>query len=269
MKVARKIGLAAVLLFFSVIFLYPILYTVYNSLLPLGEVATLQPLSHLTLESYHTLFVDYSVLKWIGNTLIVTVACVLSQLVINTLAGYALARFEFPGRNIIFLGVLCSMMVPFQFILTPMYINLARLKWNDHLISLIVPFMFNCLYIFMARQFFFSIPKDLEDAARVDGLGYLGIFTKIILPNSGPLLTSITILSFTGTWNSYLAPSTFLVSKDKFVLALGLKTVKDFQYQKMNETLAGVVILSLPILIMFLLLQKHFVEGVAASGIKG
>ncbi len=269
MKLVKKICFAALLLLLSAVFLYPILYTVYNSMVGLGDVGKLVPPSQWTIENYKELFMNYPIGRWFLNTLLVTVGCVISQLIVNTLAGYALACFNFPGKNFIFTIVLGSMMIPFPFILTPIYIRLAELGWNDHLISLIVPFIFNCLYIFMSRQFFITIPKELEEAARVDGLGYAGIFFRIILPNAGPLLTSITILCFTGTWNSYLAPSTFMTTRERFVLSVGLKTVRDFQYTRMNITLAGVVLLSLPIVIMFLCLQKHFIEGVAASGIKG
>ena len=269
MRTFGKIIVGIVLVIFAVAFLFPLFYTVYNSLLPDQYVGSLVSPKYFTLDNFETIFLNYPVGQWFLNTIIVTVCCVVGNVVVNCMAGYALSRFEFPGRNGIFLVVLGSMMIPFQFILTPVYIRLADLKWNDHLIALIVPFLFSCLYIFMARQFFISIPKDLDEAARVDGRGYAGIFFRIILPNAGPLLTSIAILCFTGNWNSYLAPSTFMVTRENFTLAVGVKTVRDLMYVRMNLILCGVVILSVPILIVFLLLQKHFVEGVAASGIKG
>ncbi|MCI2048549.1 MAG: carbohydrate ABC transporter permease [Lachnospiraceae bacterium] len=269
MRLIRRILFIIVLLLFSVIFLYPLIYTVQNSLVDLSDLGKFVPLSRLTLDNYILLFTQYPVTRWFMNTLVVTICCVISQILVNTLAGYALARFDFPGKNAIFIIVLASMMIPFQFILTPVYIRLAQFKWNDHLISLIVPFIFQSLFVFMSRQFFLTIPKELEDAARVDGLGYAGTFFKIVLPISGPLITSITILAFTGTWNSYMAPSTFMMTRERFVLSVGLKTVRDFQFVKMNVTLAGVVLLSLPILVMFLCLQKHFMEGIATTGIKG
>ena len=267
--IVRKTLFYAALIIFTLIFLYPILYTFYNSIVSLGDVGKLVPPSRWTGENYRILFTQYPVLRWFMNTLVVTLCCTGGQLVVNTMAGYALARFDFPGRKLIFTVVLASMMIPFPFILTPMYINLARLKLNDTLAALIIPFLYNTLYMFMARQYFIGMPQELEDAARVDGLGHAGTFFRIMVPNAKPLITSITILTFTGTWNSYLAPSTFMVTRDKFVLSVGLKTVKDFQFEKMNLTLAGVVVLSLPILIMFLCLQKQFVEGVVTSGIKG
>lgn len=269
MKVYGKIAIGFALLLFTIVFLYPIIFTVYYSLLPLRYIGKIVSPIHFTFENYVLLFTKYPIAHWLFNTAFTAVCCVIGSIVVNCMAGYALSRLEFPGRNIIFIAVLGSMMIPYQFIITPVYIRLSKLGWNNHLISLIIPFLINCLFIFMARQFFLSIPKELEEAARVDGLSHASIFFRIVLPNSGPLITSITIFSFTGTWNSYLAPATFINKRSTFTLAVGLKTVKDFQYERMNLTLAGVVMLSLPILVMFLLLQKHFVEGVATTGIKG
>ena len=259
----------AVLALFTVIFLYPIVYAVYYSLLPLPDIGKIVPISHFTLESYTDLYNNYPVGRWILNTLIVTVSVVTFSVILNSMAGYALARWEFPGKKVIFAIVLGSMMIPYQFVITPVYIQLAHLQWNDQLIGIIVPFIINCLYIFMARQFFLSVPKELEEAARVDGLGLIGTFFRIVAPISAPLVVSIIILNFTGTWNFYIGPATFINNRNNYVLSVGIKTVKDFMYDRKNQTLAGVVVLSLPILIMFTIMQKHFVEGIATTGIKG
>ena len=258
-----------ILALFTVIFLYPILYAVYYSLLPLPDMGKVVPISHFTLESYVELFQNYPVVRWIMNTVIVTVSVVTLSVILNSMAGYALARWDVPGKKVIFAIVLGSMMVPYQFVITPVYIQLAHLHWNDQLIGIIVPFIINCLYIFMARQFFLGIPKELEEAARVDGLTLMGTFFRIVAPISSPLIVSIIILNFTGTWNFYIGPATFINNRNNFVLSVGIKTVKDYMYDRKNQTLAGVVVLSLPILVMFTIMQKHFVEGIATTGIKG
>lgn len=258
----------SVLTLFTAIFVFPILYAVYYSLLPLPDMGKLVPLSHFTLDSYVELFVNYPVGRWILNTVVVTVSVVTFSVIFNSMAGYALARWDFPGKKAIFVVVLGSMMIPYQFVITPVYIQLAHLHWNDQLIGIIVPFIINCLYIFMARQFFQGVPKELEEAARVDGLSLAGTFFRIVVPISTPLIISIIILNFTGTWNFYIGPATFINNRNNFVLAVGIKTVKDYMYDRKNQTLAGVVVLSLPILIMFIVMQKHFVEGIATTGIK-
>lgn len=269
MKTLGKITIGFALLLFTVLFLYPLLYTLYYSLLPLQYMGKLVSPSHFTIENYKILLTEYPIIHWFINTVITALCCVLGSIVINTMAGYAISCLDLPGKNIIFIVVLASMMIPYQFIITPVYIRLAELGWNNHLVSIIIPFLMSPLFIFMSRQFFLSIPKELEEAARMDGLSHAGVFFRIVLPNSGPLITSIAILSFTGTCNSYLAPATFINNRDTYTLAVGLKTVKDFQFERMNLTLAGVTLLSLPILLTFLSLQKRFVEGIATTGIKG
>jgi len=269
LKSVNKVLLAVTLLLFSLIFVYPIVYTLYNSFVPIQYYADSNSIMHLSLGNYKHLFENYPVVKWFINTILVTVITLVGSLIVNCMAGYAFARFDFPGKKPAFIVVLGTMMVPYHFMLTPVYIRLVSLGWNNRLISIVVPFLFCSLYVFMSRQFFSTIPKELDDAARVDGLGYAGIFFRIFLPISKPLFVSISILSFTWSLNSFLAPSTFLVAKDKFTLSLGLKTVRDFQSVNTTVTLAGVVLVSLPILIVFLALQKHFIEGVATTGIKG
>jgi len=269
MKILKKSLFVLTLICLSICFLYPLLYAVYYSILPLKYMGKIVSPANFTLDNYIQLFTNYPIMRWFGNTLIVTVLSVAGNIIIDCMAGYGLARLDFPGKNIVFGIVLASMMVPYQFIITPVYIEISKIGWADTLISLVVPFLFSCLFIFMARQFFMSIPKELEEAARVDGLSYASIFFRIVMPISGPLVTSIAILSFTGSWNSFMVPATFISSRTNYTLVVGLKTVKDYMFDQMNLTLAGVVLLSLPILIMFLILQKYFVEGIATTGIKG
>lgn len=269
MNTIRKSFLYILLTGLAVLFIMPFAYSVYYSLLPLKFIDQLVSLRHLTLDNYASLFESYPIVRWFTNTTINTFSIVVGNIIIDCMAGYALSRLSFPGRNAIFIAVLATMMIPYQFIITPVYLQLADLGWIDSMTGITVPFLFNSLYIFMARQFFLTIPKELEEAARVDGLSRAGIFFRIILPLTKPLITSIAIFSFSGTWNSYLIPATFIASRENFTLVVGLKTVKDLMFEQMNLTLAGVVLLSLPILIMFLILQRHFVEGIAATGIKG
>ncbi|MFC4596786.1 carbohydrate ABC transporter permease [Cohnella hongkongensis] len=269
MNATRKGLLYLLLTGLAMLFILPFAYSLYYSLLPLQFIDRIVSVRHFTLENYRLLFESYPVLRWFGNTVVNTFCIVIGNIIIDCMAGYALSRLQFPGRNAIFVAVLATMMIPYQFIITPVYIQLADLGWIDTMYGITVPFLFNSLYIFMARQFFLTIPKELEEAARVDGLSREGIFFRIMLPLTKPLITSIAIFSFSGTWNSYLIPATFLASRENYTLVVGLKTVKDLMFERMNLTLAGVVLLSLPILIVFLLLQRHFVEGIAASGIKG
>ena len=131
-----------------------------------------------------------------------------------------------------------------------------------------IPFCVSSLSVFMARQFYLSIPDELVEAARVDGLGYIRSYFHVVLPLSGPLVATLAIFNFTSCWNSYLVPATFLAKTEKFTLAVGLNTIKAANFIRPNETMAGVLLLSLPVLLLLFFLQKWFIEGIATSGIK-
>ena len=160
------------------------------------------------------------------------------------------------------------MMIPGQLVLLPQYIMMAQMGLVDTLAAIIIPYLSQSMFIFMARQFFYGIPEELEEAARIDGLGRFGTYVRIVLPISGVLIATIAIFNFTGTWNSYLVPSTFISTLEKFVLVVGLQTVNNEHFQQENLTLAGVFLLSFPVIIFFMFTQKFFVQGIATSGIK-
>jgi multiple sugar transport system permease protein len=217
---------------------------------------------------YKTLFEKYPMGTWYVNTIIVAVFTLIGNLTTSLLAGYALAKFKFRGQKIIFSCILALLMIPFQILLTPLYIMVAKLGWHNTNIGLIVPFLVNCLSIFMARQFYMSFPDELIEAARIDGVGYIRSYFKIALPLSGPLVITLAILDFTSCWNAYLVPATFLARSSAYTLPVGLTTVKAANFIRPNETMAGVILLSLPIIMLFLILQKWSVRGIATTGIK-
>ncbi len=269
MKKISKVLFWILLIALALVFLVPMIYAVYNSLLPLDKVNKVVSPSNFTLDNYVDLFTNYPVLVWFKNTVIVAVLTLLCQLSTALLAGYALAKLRFPGRNISFMVVLITLMIPFQVLLTPLYIMISKLGWNNTLTGLIVPFMLNTLYVFMARQYYVTIPNELIEAARIDGVGYIGSYFKIVFPLSKPIVATITIFNFVQSWNAYLVPSTFVSSKEKFTLVVGLNTLKDTYFNRLNLTMAGVVVICIPILVMFLFLQKQLIQGIASDGIKG
>ena len=246
MSKTAKILFRLLILILGAVFVVPLLYALYNSFLPLDKVEKLVSPDQFTLSVYQDLFTNYPVFVWLKNTVIVAGLTLLSQLCITVPAGYSLAKLRFPGRSVVFTIVLLTMMVPFQVLLTPQYIMITRLGWNDTLVGLIVPYMMNTLYIFMSRQFYLSFPGDLLEAARVDGL-----------------------FNFVQSWNSYMVPSTFVMSEERFTMVVGLNTLKDTYFNRLNLTMAGVVVTCLPLLILFLFLQKHLIRGIASEGIKG
>ena len=269
MNKTAKILFRLLILVLGAVFVVPLLYALYNSFLPLDKVERLVSPDQFTLSVYQDLFTNYPVFIWLKNTVIVAGLTLLSQLCITVPAGYSLAKLRFPGRSVVFTIVLLTMMVPFQVLLTPQYIMITRLGWNDTLVGLIVPYMMNTLYIFMSRQFYLSFPGDLLEAARVDGLGFFQSFFHIVLPLSKPIVATVTIFNFVQSWNSYMVPSTFVMSEERFTMVVGLNTLKDTYFNRLNLTMAGVVVTCLPLLILFLFLQKHLIRGIASEGIKG
>lgn len=253
----------------TLLFLMPLVYAVVTSLVPFEYVNKIPPVQVLSFDNYKKLFENYPMLQWYLNTIIVTVLTLAGNISTSVLAGYALAKFEFMGKKLIFNGILATLMIPFQLLLTPLYIMIATLGWHNTTKGLVIPFLVSSLSIFMARQFYLSIPDELIEAARVDGVGYMGSFFRVVLPISGPLMATLAIFNFTSCWNAYLVPSTFLAKTEKFTLAVGLNTIKAANFIRPNETMAGVVLLSLPVLGIFFFLQRWFIEGIATSGIKG
>lgn len=252
----------------AVLFLLPLAYAIYNSLLPLDKVNQVVSPKYFSLGAYHTLFTERPIARWFQNTFIMAAITLLGQLTTSLLAGYALAKLHFGGKKVVYAIVLVTLMIPFQVLLTPLYIMVAKLHWINTMAGLTVPFLMNSLYIFMARQFFVTIPDELLEAARIDGLSHAGGFWRIILPLSKPIIVTITIFNFTQSWNAYLVPSTFTTTQNCYTLVVGLNTLKDTFFMRTNLTMAGVVVITLPVLILFLCLQKQFVEGIATTGIK-
>lgn len=203
------------------------------------------------------------------NTLFVSLAVTISQLVFNSLAAYGLSRFKFRGRDFIFYLLIGTLMVPGEVIIIPLYIIMRNMGLLNSYGSLIVPFMTSAFGVFLLRQFFMGIPKELEDAALIDGAGRLKILWKIILPLSKPALFTSALFTFLGRWNAYLWPLVAINDADKQVIQVGLSQFSaDWMTQwtwKMAATTTAVV----PIIIFFFFVQKQYVEGIRGIGIKG
>jgi len=253
---------------FSINFILPFGYALYTSLLAKADLDTLVPLSQLTFENYIDVFLHSDVMVWFKNSLIMTMGIVTGNLIVNTLAGYALAKLQFPGKKVIFFVIIATMMVPYQICLIPTYSMLVKLGWLNSFKGLIIPFLFQGFLVFLMRQYFMGIPDELLEAAKIDGLGPIRTFFKIVLPISQTGIATQLIFSFTGTWNSFLWPSILVNDKSKFVLTVGLNTLKNQYFEWPNLTMTGVVLITIPIVVVFMFFQRYFVAGVATSGIK-
>lgn len=266
-----KFAVYIAIVILALVFSAPFLYTLYTSFIPIKYVNTFTGLENWTLDNYKTFFTSdaYSVTKWLFNTVIMTGVILIGNLLINPMVAYALAKLDFVGKKLIFWIVVVTMMIPYHMILIPVYVNMAKLGWLNSFAALTVPFLYQAIYIFMLRQFFIGVPNELIEAARMDGLTKMGAFWRIVYPLSKPVLITVAILTFAGTWNSYLIPSTLANTPDKYVLVVGLNSVKDMFFENTPLIMAGVVLTTLPILVFFFVFQKQYMEGISNSGLKG
>lgn len=205
------------------------------------------------------------------NSLVIAVFTIIGTLLSNTPVAYAFARLKFPGRDLLFVIILATMMLPFQVTMIPIYLFFNdTLGWGDTFLPLIIPTFFaNAWDVFLLRQFFRTIPEEMSDAARVDGASEFQIFARIVLPLSTPVLATITVFTFLWAWNDFTGPLLFLSSPRNFTMALGLQ---DFQGQRTivwNQLMAASTVFTLPIIVAFFFAQKTFIQGIKLTGTKG
>lgn len=208
--------------------------------------------------------------RYTGNTIFLTVVDLVGSVLSSSFIAYAFARFRWPGRNAWFVVLLGTMMLPPQVTMIPNFIMFKHLGWINTYLPLTVPYFFgSAFFIFLLRQFFMSIPRDLCDAAKIDGCSEFWIYSKIFMPLSKPALATVALFSFMGTWNDFLGPLIYLSNPNQYTLTLGLRS---FQMQfgtQWNVMMAASIIVMLPTLVIFFFSQKYFIEGIALTGVKG
>lgn len=205
-----------------------------------------------------------------ANTIKIAIPSVIGTLASCSLVAYGFARVRAPGRDIFFGICLATMMVPWAVTMVPMFIMFKQLGWYGTYLPLIVPHFFgSAYYIFLFRQFFMTIPMELSDAAVVDGCSQLGILTKVILPLAKPIIVTVGLFTFNGVWSDYLGPLIFITRREQYTLALGLTHFLDFQQPLWNLAMAATTVAVVPVLLVFLLAQRSFIEGITLTGVKG
>jgi multiple sugar transport system permease protein len=204
------------------------------------------------------------------NTLTIAVAHVLGATITSALAAYAFAKLRAPGHTVIFMLVISTMMVPGVVTLVPLYILFARIGWVDTFLPLTVPVLLGSpFFIFLLRQFFLSLPNEMVEAAVMDGAGHVTIWWKIAMPNAMPALATAAVFSFIAAWNDFLGPLIFLNSRSKYTLALGLQVFLTEHSAEWGLLMAASTMVVLPIIVMFFIAQRQFIQGIALTGIKG
>lgn len=203
------------------------------------------------------------------NSLCVAACVTVGQIVTSAMAAYAFSRLAFPGRDKLFFAYLATLMIPGSVTMIPVFILMRMIGWVDSYKALIIPAMFTAYGTFMLRQFFMTLPRDLEDAAKIDGCSYWGIFWQIILPLSKPALATLATFTFMGNWASFMWPLIVINDMSKRTLPIGLETFKTMYSTDVTLLMAGSVMAMLPVILVFLFNQRFFIEGIKLTGIKG
>lgn len=273
-KVIWTILRYALLLFLTVVFVFPFYLMLRNGLATDQEITsphwTFFPTT-LHFENIQELFSDPDVLFMDGliNSATIATLQTIGQILISALAGYGLARIPYRWSNLVFFAILLTLMIPSAVLYVPTYVIVSYLGWVNTLQGLVVPGIFAGFTTFLFRQFFLSFPRELEEAGRIDGLGYMGIFWRIVVPNSYGIIAALSVITFITSWNSFLWPLVVGQDQSAFTIQVVLSNFLNAQVLNLHELFMGAIIATLPLVIIFLLLQRYIVEGYKQSGLKG
>jgi multiple sugar transport system permease protein len=254
----------------ALLYFVPFLWTVSTSLKTLPETAYFSLIPHhWTVQAYQDVWTKYDFARYIENSAGLSAAITAITLVVSGLGGYAFARLRFPGREILFFAVLATLMVPDQLRLVPVYQMLVKVHLIDTYTGYVLVKLGLATSLFLMRQYFLTIPKDLEEAAKLDGAGYFKTFWRVMLPLAGPALAAVTILEFQGAWNDFFWASLIMQSPLHYTVQLGLAQFVFTYGTEWPKLMAASVIAIAPIVAVYVVFQRYFVAGVASAGVKG
>ncbi len=277
-KLVNQIALYTLAILVAVAFSLPFFWTISSSFKSAAEITVFPPKifpERLRWENYADVFRLAPFARFIWNTIYVTVFAMIGQILSSAVVAFGFSRFRFPGREFLFLLVLGTMMLPWQVTIVPTFLLFKQLKMINTYWPLILPSYLGggAFYIFLLRQFFLTIPRDLDEAAKLDGASSFRIFWSIVLPLSGPALATVAIFSFLQHWNEFIGPLIFLNSPEKFTVAIGLRhfVSNPFESDQPRDAIlmAASLIVAMPALILFFVAQRYFVRGIVTTGLKG
>lgn len=267
-----RIAQYALLTLLAVFTLFPFGWSLYASFVRTDTLLNVVPIRPHTFgwDNYRFMLTQGHMLRWYWNSFLVTTSITVANLLFNSMAAYALARTRIPGGRVVFLVVIGLMMVPPQVLLIPIYILVIHLGWINSYWALIAPFLASPFGIFLMHQFFSTLPYELEEAARIDGLSVTGLFFRIALPLSGPALAAQAIFLFVWNWNNFAYPSIVESSAHMFTLPVAIYQMTHTTYSnQVAKSMAGIVLALLPVIVAYFILQRRFIEGIAHTGVKG
>jgi multiple sugar transport system permease protein len=270
----RKAGIYIALIAVASVLILPFLWILSTSLKGDHEIFTIPPVwipSELRLENYADVFDRMPFIVYLRNSVFVTIMTIFGVLLSSSVVAYSFACLKWPGRNGLFIFVLATMMLPLQVTMIPMFVLFKEIGWLNTYKPLIVPFFFGggAFNIFLLRQFFLTIPKELLEAARIDGCSEIRIYWNIVLPLAKPALATVAILTFMFTWNDFLGPLIYLSDQLKGTLALGLAMFVGQHQTEWGLLMAASVLMMIPMILIFVFFQRYFIRGFVMSGIKG
>ncbi|MEC0182721.1 carbohydrate ABC transporter permease [Paenibacillus peoriae] len=262
----------AVLLLLALIMIYPIYYALAASLMTAGEIDSFPPKlvpSGLYLDNYKTVFSLVPVAQFLMNSFVVSIAITIGHLLTASFAAYAFVFVRFPGKTVIFILFLATMMIPWEVTMIPNFMMIRSWGWIDTYQGLIIPFLATGFGTFLLRQFFLQLPNEILEAAKIDGYGHIRIFLNIVLPLSRPALATLGVYSFIGAWNSYLWPLLITNEPKMRTVQIGVTMLQSEDFTSWNLVLAGVVLMILPPLIMLIVGLKQLVGNMTLGSLKG
>ncbi len=272
MKAAKLNALVSIFLFIgSVIVVFPFLWMLLSAFKTSYEIIKVPPAllpEKFFLEGFKKVLVEAPFMLWMINSLIVAAAATTATLFTSALAGYIYAKFDFKGKKVSFLAILATLMVPFEVVMIPTYLVVDKLRLLNSLGALIVPAMVSAFGIFLCKQFIEAIPSDLIESGRVDGASEFRIFFRIIVPEIRPVLSALAIFSFMGNWNNYLWPLIAINDMEKMTVPLALTYFSSMHSAQFNTVMAAATLIMLPVIIVYLVFQRQFIEGLSLTGMK-
>ena len=257
----------------ALLFLIPLLWMLSSSLKPNYQIFEIPPRwipNPPRWENYTEALTILPFGLYLRNTAVITLLTIVGHLVSCTLIAYAFARLRAPGRDVLFVVMLATMMLPYPVTMIPLYVLFNRLGWINTILPLTAPaFLGSPFYIFLMRQFFLTIPRDFEDAARIDGANTLQIIARIMAPLALPALATVTIFTFQATWNDFLAPLIYLQKPELYTVTLGLQFFRSSYTTNWTYLMAASLVTTLPVIVVFFVAQRYFIEGITLTGVKG
>lgn len=272
-QIIGKVLIYVILLLITACMIVPFLWMLSASIKSNREVFLMDPFVWIPdqpkWDNYIKIWTKIPLLKFVQNTVFLTIVVTILQLLTSSFAAYSFAKLEFKHKNTLFLAYIATIAMPWQVYMVPQFIMMRGMGLNDKLLAMICLQAFSAFGVFLMKQFYEGIPNDLCEAARIDGMSEYKIYAKIMLPLSKPALSTLTIFTFVNTWNDYLGPLIYLKTETKKTIQLGLKMFIGQYSAEYGLIMAGSVVSLIPVIIVFLCLQKYFVEGVASTGLKG